>query len=107
MIQDNTIAIYESVAQLTSQMLIAARQQDWEKLAELEQSCADYVDKLSNYNNSQPLTGKALERKMASIKKILADDREIRDLVDPWMVKLSTQATIDFFSLKRNKHTLQ
>jgi len=112
MLQDNTLAIYESVALLTTEMVVAARKQDWERLAELEANCADYVEKLKDHDQAEPLTGKALARKLASIKKILADDREIRDLVDPWMVKFSNMMTINaahgqLKSSKRHKHTLQ
>jgi flagellar protein FliT len=86
----NTIAIYEAVAQLTNQMLVAAQQQDWDKLAELEVSCAQYVENLDSAENQLPLPSEERERKVASIKSILADDREIRNLVSPWMVRLNT-----------------
>ncbi|HSH71467.1 MAG TPA: flagellar protein FliT [Methylophilaceae bacterium] len=86
----NTIALYEAVAELTNQMLLAAKQQDWDKLAELELSCAQYVEKLKSVEDAVPLPSEARERKVASIKSILADDREIRNLVSPWMVKLNS-----------------
>lgn len=86
----NTIAIYETVAQLTKQMLVAARQQDWDKLEELETSCAQHVAQLKTMEDALPLASDARERKVASIKSILADDREIRNLVSPWMVRLNT-----------------
>lgn len=88
--QPNTIAIYETVAKLTNQMLLAAKQQDWDKLAELEMCCAEQVENLKNVEDSLPLAREARERKVASIKSILADDREIRNLVSPWMVRLNT-----------------
>jgi len=86
----NTIALYEAVAQLTNQMLVAAKQQDWDKLTELESSCAQYVERLKSMEDTTPLPVEARERKVASIKSILADDREIRNLVSPWMVKLNS-----------------
>ncbi len=36
-----------------------------------------------------PLTGESRVRKVQIIKKILADDREIRNLTEPWMAQLS------------------
>ncbi len=36
-----------------------------------------------------PLTGVSRARKVAIIKKILADDKEIRNITEPWMNKLS------------------
>jgi flagellar protein FliT len=88
--QQNTIVIYETVAGLTKQMLIAAKQQDWDKLAELEASCAQHVATLKMTEDVAPLASDVRARKLASIKSILADDREIRNIVSPWMVRLNS-----------------
>ncbi len=85
----NTIALYEDVAELTKQMLSAARQQDWDKLTELEIRCAQHVAHLKIIKDELPLAKEVRERKVESIKSILADDREIRDLVSPWMARLN------------------
>jgi flagellar protein FliT len=85
----NVLSLYESVAEVTSQMLVAAQEQDWDKLAELEDYCGTYVEKLKAFEELEPLTGEAYARKLACIKQILADDREIRNLMAPWMVKLN------------------
>jgi flagellar protein FliT len=86
----NTFAIYEAIAELTNQMLIAAKQQDWDKLAELENSCVQHIEKLKLFKDESPTTGHTYEGKVASIKRILAVDREIRDLISPKMAKLSS-----------------
>ncbi len=85
----NTIVLYESVAGIMKQMLLAARMQDWDKLTKLEGDCAQQVAQLKVIVDVQPLPTDALRRKIASIKSILADDREIRNLVSPWMVRLN------------------
>lgn len=87
----NTIVLYESVACIMKQMLLAARMQDWDKLTELEDDCAQQVAQLKVMTEVevQPLPNDALRRKIASVKSILADDREIRNLVSPWMVRLN------------------
>jgi flagellar protein FliT len=87
---ENTVILYEEVAHITKHMLAAAQAQDWEKLATLEDHCAKYVERLKSFEYEPPLTGEAYTRKLASIKSILADDREIRNLVAPWMVKLNS-----------------
>lgn len=89
--RQNTIVVYESVAEVMKQMLHAARMQDWDRLTELEQSCAQQVETLKSMEESsiQPLSSEFQRRKVATIKSILADDREIRNLVSPWMVRLS------------------
>ncbi len=86
----NTIAIYDTIAELTNQMLMAAKLHDWDLLLELESSCAELVEKLKLLKDEQPLTNDMNERKVANIKRILADDREIRDLVSPRMAKLGS-----------------
>lgn len=85
----NTITTYEVIENLTSQMLLAAKAEDWDKLTALESDCAKYIEQLKFYENVLPLSRDASERKVASIKRILADDLEIRNLVSPKMAKLS------------------
>lgn len=87
--EQNSLTFYETVAEITDQMLAAARTQDWEKLATLEAHCAEYARTVKAQSHDEVLTPEESEKKIASIKKILADDREIRNLIDPWMVKLS------------------
>lgn len=85
-----TVELYEQMAQVTKQMLLAAQQQEWDRLSELEQSCAQYVEQLKMLESAAPLDDEARDRKVASIRQILADDKEIRSLVSPWMVKLNS-----------------
>ncbi len=86
----DTIVIYEAVAALTKQMLLAAKQQDWDTLAELEAHCAQQIATLKLTESALPLPSDARARKLASIKSILANDREIRNIVSPWMVRLNS-----------------
>lgn len=84
------LALYESVADITDQMLAAARTGDWEQLAELESRCSSQVEIIKrNDQPRQPLTPHAREQKTRIIKKILEDDRQIRDITEPWMAQLS------------------
>lgn len=82
------IALYETVADITDQMLSAARDGDWDRLALLERRCAGHVETLKS-DTPAPLTGDIRVRKVQIINKILADDREIRNIAEPWMAKLS------------------
>lgn len=84
------LAIYETVADLTDQMLSAARTGNWEQLATLESRCSDQVEILKrNDAPQQPLSPVAREQKIRFIQKILEDDREIRNITEPWMAQLS------------------
>ena len=89
MSNENVCSLYESVAEVTNQMLAAAQSHDWDVLSELEVTCADYVEQIRDYDEVQPTAGEAYKRKLASIKLILANDREIRNLMAPWMLKLN------------------
>lgn len=93
------IALYETVAAITDQMVIAARNGDWDRLALLESHCANHIALLKQDQSPAPLTGGIRERKATIIKKILADDREIRNITEPWMAKLS--ALIDRTTAER------
>lgn len=84
------LSLYETVAELTEKMLSAARVGDWDRLASLESDCAGQIQILRDGDKPQPLTGEVRARKVKIIRKILADDREIRDLTEPWMAKLSS-----------------
>ena len=90
MSQQSAIVIYENVAGITTQMLQAAKQQDWDELAVLEASCAEQIAQLKIEEDASPLASDVRARKLASIKSILANDREIRNIVSPWMVRLNS-----------------
>lgn len=87
---EEILALYETVADITDQMLAAARTGDWEQLAALESRCSSQVEIIKqNDKPRQPLTPMAREQKTRIIKKILEDDRQIRDITEPWMARLS------------------
>lgn len=83
------ISLYETVAGITDKMLAAARNGDWEELIALEARCASHVATLKAGEPPAPLTGSVRERKVQIIQKILSDDREIRNITEPWMENLS------------------
>lgn len=84
------IAIYENVAGISSQMLAAARDSDWDKLALLELACSEQITILKRESQQMPLTAEQRGQKVRVIQAILENDRRIRDLTDPWMSQLST-----------------
>jgi flagellar protein FliT len=84
------ISVYENVAVLTGQMLDAARTGDWEQLTLLESRCSSQVECLRKGELPAALPANLRDRKVAIIKKILADDHEIRSITEPWMKQLSS-----------------
>ena len=85
---DQILSLYEAVSNITDQMLAAAKQGDWDRMIALEEHCSRHIQTLKDGEPPVPLTGVNRERKIKIIHKILADDREIRDLAEPWMAQL-------------------
>jgi flagellar protein FliT len=83
------LSAYESMVELTGQMVDAASSSDWDRLVALETSCASHVEKLRQNEAAIALNGDNRLRKVEFIKKLLDDDRKIRDLTMPWMAQLS------------------
>ncbi len=79
---------YEAVAAASRDMLEAARSQDWEGLAEAERRCAAVIEVLKASDAEARLDGDQRQQKAEIIRRVLADDAEIRRLVDPRMREL-------------------
>lgn len=87
-IQD-VLSVYAAMADLTEQMVQAAKRSDWDALVLLEQRCAAHVQTLREQEPPQPMSGAERERKIELIRQMLNADRQIRDLTMPWMAQLS------------------
>jgi flagellar protein FliT len=89
---EEIISVYETVSEITDQMLTAAKSRDWERFTHLETSCAQHIRALQDDGTSSdaaPLNPQHKEKKVRLIQKILADDKQIRDIIDPWMAELA------------------
>lgn len=80
---------YAAVAELTGQMRAAAEAGEWDQLVVLEQRCSVHVDLLKRSEAAVELNPTGRQAKIDCIRRILADDRRIRDLTMPWMAQLS------------------
>ena len=82
--------LYEQIADITGQMLMAARDGDWNSLVQLETRCADRVETLKRgANPDAELAPMAREKKISVLKKILSDDQKIRAITQPRLEQLS------------------
>jgi flagellar protein FliT len=52
--------------------------------------CADLIDELRASDKSRPLSREGQARKRQIIRRLLADDAEIRALTQPWLAKLDS-----------------
>lgn len=86
----DVVSVYEAMVGITDQMLAAATANDWDRVVQLEQQCAACVRQLKANGDGAPLAGQERVRKANAIRKMLASDRQIRDLTQPWMAKLQS-----------------
>lgn len=82
------IVNYESLSVLTAQMREAAARGEWDQLADLERQCSRHVATMKPADAAAALDEPSRQRKIQLIKKILADDAEIRNRTEVWMGQL-------------------
>ena len=90
MTNQDIITLYQAMSAITGEMLAAARAEDWELLTTLESRCSAYVQTLKEAAPLPAVTSPEREQQASIIQKILADDREIRQLTEPWIAHLSS-----------------
>jgi flagellar protein FliT len=78
---------YESISRLSEEMLAAARSGDWDNLAEAQRNCASAVDALRALPQPE-LDAAQVQRKTQIIRKVLAEDAEVRALTQPRLAEL-------------------
>lgn len=81
----DTVSLYEEIARLSAHMLLAAHRADWDRLIELEAGCARCIESIQACMEPMRLPDEARRQKIALLKRILSDDRELRKLTMPWM----------------------
>lgn len=79
---------YESLSAIMGQMCDAAVQGEWDHLVELERQCSRRVETMKSVDASTPIDENTRLRKAALIRKILADDKNIRNHTEQWMAQL-------------------
>lgn len=86
---NTTLSLYADVVSISEKMLAATQAQNWQLLEELEAACAARIEDVRARIESEPLSKGELKQKIQYIEKILATDKQIRYLVEPWMARLS------------------
>lgn len=90
MTSNDVVTMYEKLAGLSAEMSLAAQAGDWTSLAALEQQCASHA--LAAQAGVPTLSGEARSRKIALLKQIMANDRAIRAVTEPWIDKVLAEA---------------
>lgn len=81
------LADYERLSGITGQMRNAAEQGEWDRLISLEQECKRKVEEIKP-RDAVPSNPTERQQKIDLLKKILADDAEIRNRTEGWMEQL-------------------
>lgn len=96
------LSTYQTLSELTDTMLNAARKDEWDRLAVLEQRCKSYVENLAQ---AAPVKMNTNEQstKVAIIRTILQNDAKIRALVEPHMHELQRRLNM----MRTNQRSIQ
>lgn len=82
------IDCYEAIAAASAGMLAAARKADWDGLIAAEMVCANLINQVSALSKDADISEAGNRRRMQIIHRVLADDAQIRNLVEPRLVVL-------------------
>jgi len=86
MTSNEVLSMYENIAGLTNKMAVAARAGDWKGFDQLEAQCATQARAAAT--GVPALDGAKRQRKIDLLKQIMASDRAIREITEPWMGQL-------------------
>ena len=81
---NDVLSMYENIAGLTGQMATAAQAGDFDTLARLEAQCA--IHAAATASGVPALAGAPRMRKIDLLKMIMANDRAIREVTEPWQL---------------------
>ncbi len=87
MTSNDVLSMYENLAGLTAKMSLAAQAGDWDALGSMEKQCAGHAAAAAA-GGVPALSGAPRMRKIDLLKQIMANDRAIRDVTEPWMGQL-------------------
>ena len=90
MTSNEVLSMYENIAGLTTRMASAAQAGDFEKLARLETQCA--IHAAATGTGVPALDGAPRMRKIDLLKMIMANDRAIREVTEPWKLEQAMAA---------------
>ncbi len=79
------IDYYRAIEEASGQMLEAAKSDDWDGVVRLEGTCAVLIEQLRFASSSQELPIEQRSEKSGIMRRILANDAQIRYLAEPWM----------------------
>ncbi|MDO9506570.1 MAG: flagellar protein FliT [Hydrogenophaga sp.] len=80
---------YKAIERTSSQMLDAAKTENWDQVVRLEGACAVLIAQLRYKAKTDALAPEERKEKTKIMQRILRTDAEIRNLAEPWLNDLS------------------
>ena len=87
-IEGQIVERYRRMADASRRMLLAARGDDWSEVCNVEKECAQLIGELSTMGDLAPTDPALRQQKLDLMRRVLADDAEIRVLSQPWLARL-------------------
>ncbi|QHE77665.1 flagellar protein FliT [Hydrogenophaga sp. PBL-H3] len=80
---------YKAIERTSSQMLDAAKTENWDQVVRLEGACAVLIAQLRYKSKTDELAPEDRKEKTKIMQRILRTDAEIRNLAEPWLNDLA------------------
>lgn len=87
-LEQQFLTCYDAVSEASGRMLDAARSSDWESMVSAERECAELISRLKRLGAPDGMSEPARRRRIETLRKIVADDAQIRELTQPWLLTL-------------------
>lgn len=79
---------YRAIESTSTQMLAAARLEDWDEVVRLEGACAVLIEQLRHASRQSDLPLEHRAEKNRIMLSILRHEAQIRNLAEPWLSEL-------------------
>ena len=76
---------YEVIEDASTEMLSAARREEWDEVLRLESACAVLIGQLRHAARDTALPKEDHRKKSEIMQRILKNDAQIRFLAEPWL----------------------
>jgi flagellar protein FliT len=91
--EEKLLSCYEAIATASGRMLDAARAANWDALVSAESDCTALISEARDLRNACDCSAAGESRRLSALRKVMADDAEIRALMQPWLSKLDRALT--------------
>lgn len=79
----------EHIANFSSLMLTAAREDDWQEVDRLRESVGVVINEVRALSATVELSAEERQVKLAYMQRILANDGQIQELSQPWLRRVA------------------